>query len=214
VRNRFAKLFGAATVSVALTLSMSAASAVTPRIEGSSISVGRVSPTVFDQSTFGSTLTLTKNGKTSVTKGMDRVVTAHWVSKTPHAAGPTGASLHCNTVYNFSDTNNRFTIQHKCGSTTAPWVITLSAALCGIVTSPVFEAGMSWTRNGTVQPKQSNHTQGCLYYFHGTFNPDHDYDHLTYSDTFTFTALGGGRGSLNVYGDFTITGSPCSPTSC
>jgi hypothetical protein len=158
-----------------------------------------------DTAKYSSKLVITQNGKTTT------VLTPRM--KSPLGQGPTGAYLHCNKVYNFSDVNGTYTIQHACGGSTGPWGYRMSAALCGIIAGNVVEAGMSWTRNGVSQPRQAPHTVGCTYIFHGTYNPDRDYDHISYVDSFTF-AVKGGHGSLQIYGDFTTVGNPCSPTSC
>ena len=58
-------------------------------------------------------------------------------------------------------------------------------------------------------PKQAPHVEGCGYIFHGTFNPDHDYGFLTYSDTLIFDVdVDGNIGSatLNITGSFTSAG--------
>jgi hypothetical protein len=126
------------------------------------------------------------------------------------AAAPSGALIHCNKYYSFPDANGTFHIQHACGSSTAPWGYNISPALCAAVVAPVTESGMNWTRNGVAQPRQAPHVVGCTYQFHGTFNPGRDYDRITYSDHFTLPGLG----DLDIYGSFTLLGSPCSPTSC
>lgn len=126
---------------------------------------------------------------------------------------PSGALIHCNKFYSFSDGNGTYTIQHACGGATAPWSFKISSGNCAIATSAVTEAGMSWTRNGVTQPRQSPHVVPCDYLIHGTYNPARDYDRITYSDTMTFR-FSNGTATLNIHGDFTLLGSPCSPTSC
>lgn len=125
------------------------------------------------------------------------------------AAGPAGAFLYCNVLYRFSDGDGSWTFQHKCGGTTGPWGYKLSSGLCSIVISTVHETGMAWVRNGKREPRQSPHTEGCGYQFHGNYNPDHDYDFISYSDTFTFRVdVGGetGSGDVNIHGSFTSAG--------
>jgi hypothetical protein len=122
-------------------------------------------------------------------------------------AGPTGgAFLVCNKVHSFSDSDGTFTFQHRCGGTTGPWGYRLSAGLCSIVISRVNESGMTWTRNGKRQGKQSPHPgEVCRYQFHGNFNPEHDFDIISYSDNYTFRIdVGGETGSadLNIHGSF------------
>ena len=126
------------------------------------------------------------------------------------AAAPSGALIHCDNYYSFSDANGTFHIQHACGSSTAPWGYDISPAICSYVVAPVTESGMNWTRNGVTQPRQAPHVVGCTYTSHGTFNPGRDYDKITYSDHFTLPGLG----DLDIHGSFTLLGSPCSPTSC
>lgn len=138
---------------------------------------------------------------------------ARWkADRSPHAA-PSGALIHCNKFYSFSDSNGTYTIQHACFSATAPWSFKISPSVCAIVTSEVAETGMSWTRNGVTQSRQAPHVEACTYLFHGTYNPAKGLDKITYSDIFSFTVTGG-RGSLTIRGSFTILDSTCSPTSC
>lgn len=92
--------------------------------------------------------------------------------------------------------------------------VKIAGNLCAAATSSVAEAGMSWTRNGAGQGTQSPHNAPCDYQFHGTYNPDLDYDHIAYADTLTFRVSGNGTATLQIYGNFTTVGSPCSPTSC
>jgi hypothetical protein len=73
---------------------------------------------------------------------------------------------------------------------------------------------MSWTRNGTIKPKQAPHNVSCLNQFHGTYNPGRDNDHLGYNDTFTFKVEGNGSATLNIVGNFYLSPFPCSPTAC
>lgn len=79
----------------------------------------------------------------------------------------------------------------------------------------VNEAGMKWTRNGKKMPQQSPHINkpGKDYYcgraFHGTYNPDHDGDSITYSDVFSFKVRIGsvtGKGKITISGSFTTLG--------
>jgi hypothetical protein len=127
----------------------------------------------------------------------------------PLAAGPSGAFLYCNVLYRFSDADGTFSFQHKCGGTTGPWGYKLSAGLCAITISEVHEPGMEWVRNGKKQGRQHDHNYPCTEQFHGTFNPDHDYDFISYSDSFTFRIdVGGQTGSADVtiHGSFTSAG--------
>jgi len=127
----------------------------------------------------------------------------------PAAHGPKGAFLYCNHLYRFSDSDGSYTFQHKCGGTTGPWGYQLSKGLCSIVVSDVHEHGMAWHRNGHRQGTQAQHTKFCRYQFHGNYNPDHDYDFISYSDTFTFKVdVGGevGNADLVISGSFTSAG--------
>jgi hypothetical protein len=124
-------------------------------------------------------------------------------------AGPSGAYLYCNHAYSFSDSDGNYTFQHTCGATTGPWGYQLSTGLCSIIVSDVHELGMAWTRNGTRQGTMAPHTEYCRYQFHGNYNPDHDYDYLTYSDTYDFTVdVDGetGAGDVVINGSFTSAG--------
>lgn len=162
---------------------------------------------------YTSTLTVVRNGKTTTSVGKS-IRTS--VSQPPvtEGQGPAGTIIHCNRLYTFSDGDGTYSIQHACGATSSPWGYKISTGVCAIVASAVTEAGMSWTRNGVAQGKQSPHVEPCDYHFHGTYNPDHDYDHIAYADVFTFLVKGNGHGTLQIHGDFTTVGSPCSPTSC
>jgi hypothetical protein len=127
----------------------------------------------------------------------------------PAAHGPQGAFLYCDHLYRFSDSDGSYTFQHKCGGTTGPWGYRLSTGLCSIVVTDVHEHGMAWHRNGKKQGTQAQHTEHCRYQFHGTYNPDHDYDFISYSDTFTFKVdVGGevGNADLVISGSFTSAG--------
>jgi len=122
------------------------------------------------------------------------------------ASGPNGELLHCNRAYRFSDSNGSFTFQHRCGGTTGPWGYQLSTGLCAIVISGVSESGMAWTRNGRRQGTQ----------FHGTFNPEHDFDVIAYNDHFTFRVEVGGQtgtGNLDIHGSFYSARCP-NPIVC
>lgn len=178
-----------------------------PAAQASAASDPGINPPVADSAKYSSQLVITQNGKTTTTTTLIPRM------QSPLGQGPVGASLHCNHAYNFIDGDGTYTIQHACGGSTGPWSFRISSAVCGIVVGLVKEAGMAWTRNGVRQGTQATHTQACSYLYHGTYNPDLDYDHITYSDTFTF-AVDGGTGTLRIYGDFTTTGSTCSPTSC
>ena len=143
------------------------------------------------------------------------------LSASPHNAGPTGEFLVCNKAHNFSDSDGTFSIQHACGGTTGPWGFRQSAGLCAIVVSPVSEpAGMAWTRNGTRQGNQAPHSgakaKECGNTFHGTFNPEHDFDSITYNDHFTFEIeVSGETGSADLDIDGSFYSAPCTnPSVC
>lgn len=133
-----------------------------------------------------------RNGYDSTLKiGFDRPVNAATAARvqnvisrrlaaSPDGKGPSGAYLYCNHAYSFSDSDGTFTFQHKCGGTTGPWG--------SLVVSDVAEKGMTWTRNGKRQGANAGHpAEYCGYQYHAAFNPDHDYDYITYSDTMDFT---------------------------
>jgi hypothetical protein len=122
-------------------------------------------------------------------------------------AGPTGGEfLVCDKLHSFSDSDGTYTIQHACQGTTGPWGYQISTGLCAIVVSAVSESGMTWTRNGKTMPKQSPHPdEFCRYQFHGTYNPEDDFDLIAYNDYFTFEIeVGGetGNADLHIYGSF------------
>ncbi|WP_158702447.1 hypothetical protein [Kitasatospora sp. MMS16-BH015] len=127
----------------------------------------------------------------------------------PQVTGPQGAYLYCDHYYSFSDGDGTYSFQHACGGSTGPWGFQQSGALCSIVTGSVSEAGMTWTRNGSNMSRQAPHVEGCGYTFHGTYNPDNDYDWITYNDVLTFRVnVGGQTGSatLTIQGSFTSAG--------
>ncbi len=145
-----------------------------------------------------------------------QVPMADALASAPEAA-PSGAIIHCDKYYSFVDGNGTFHIQRGCASTTAPWAFTIAPYWCSVAVSPVVEHGMSWTRNGVTQPRNSPHTQSCSYLYHGTFNPGRALDKLTYIDLYDFqVVIGGAHGNarLTISGNFTLASSPCSPTSC
>jgi hypothetical protein len=75
---------------------------------------------------------------------------------------------------------------------------------------------MAWTRNGTRQGTQSPHIEYCRYQFHGTYNPEHDFDSIAYNDTFTFEIeVGGNTGSATLVISGSFYSAVCSnPTIC
>lgn len=128
---------------------------------------------------------------------------------------PTGQVLPCGTPNTFIDTNGTYTVQHACGSATAAWSFRLTTAACATATGTVNEAGQIWALNGATKPKQAPHPGViCRYVFHGTYNPAHDGNSIAYSDVITWAVHGGGVATLQYYGHFTLSGYPCSPTSC
>jgi hypothetical protein len=127
----------------------------------------------------------------------------------PQVTGPQGAYLYCDQAYSFSDSDGTYAFQHACGGTTGPWGFKMSSGLCAITTGSVAESGMSWTRNGANMPQQAPHVEGCTYIFHGTYNPDNDYDFMTYNDVLTFRIdISGqtGTATLDIKGSFTSAG--------
>lgn len=150
----------------------------------------------------------------SVLKIDGKIIVQH-KTVTPAGQGPTGQNLHCNIVNNFSDADGSYNVKHDCGSHTAPWGYKISAPLCSTVAGPVNEAGQIWARNGKTQAMQSPHpAYPCDYPFHGTYNPFYDRDNVAYSDVFTWIRTDGRTAQLQYYGHFSISGAPCSPTSC
>lgn len=146
---------------------------------------------------------------------IDGRVVAHRKLVVPDGQGPTGQSLHCNIVNNFYDGDGTYSVQHTCGGTTAAWVYLISGAACSTAAGPVNEAGQIWALQGKTMPMQSPHPGvPCNYRFHGTYRPFHDLNNVAYSDVITWITKTGGRAQLQYYGHFSISGSPCSPTSC
>jgi hypothetical protein len=119
--------------------------------------------------------------------------------------------LNCNEHYPFTTSDGKFDYMHGCGASTAPWGFKISAAVQAIVVGEVTESGMTWELNGTMQGSQAPHTEPEDYPFHGTFNPLHDGDYLTYLDYYTFAIeVGGetGRGAITVSGQIHQLASP------
>jgi len=75
---------------------------------------------------------------------------------------------------------------------------------------------MAWTRNGTRQGTQSPHIEGCLYHFHSSYNPEHDFDSIVYSDTYAFEVeVDGNTGSASLVISGSFYSAECSnPTIC
>jgi hypothetical protein len=133
------------------------------------------------------------------------------------AGGPNGQLLVCNQFHRFTDSNGSWTFQHRCGGTTGPWGYQINAGLCAIAISPVSESGMQWTRNGRRMPRQAPHPNVfCRYQFHGTYNPEHDFDVISYNDHFTFRVeVGGQTGTANLDIHGTFYSAKCSnPIAC
>jgi hypothetical protein len=126
------------------------------------------------------------------------------------AGGPQGASLRCNTLHRLPTPNATWTFQHRCGGSTGPWGISIAPKWCGVAIGAAAEQGMTWTRNGVNQGRQASHFKSCSYQFHGTYNPDRDYDWITFYDTFQIPVRVGGRpgvATLYVVGSFTSYGA-------
>jgi hypothetical protein len=148
----------------------------------------------------------------SLTIRIDKPVSASAVSQirnyleravrtSAQGAGPTGREfLVCNKAHSFSDPDGTFTIQHACGGSTGPWGYRISAGVCAFTVSDVDESGMTWMRNGVRQGMQSPHPEEyCRHQFHGTFNPERDFDIISYSDYFAFEIeVAGQTGSANL----------------
>jgi hypothetical protein len=122
----------------------------------------------------------------------------------PPSDGGSYFTAKCDHYYEFSDYSGTFSYQHGCTASTSPWGYRISSALQSIATGSVHEAGLSWTRNGTVQPRQSPHVESVGYLFHGTFNPLRNGDRLTYDDDFSFPIrVGASTGTAHIH----ITGA-------
>jgi hypothetical protein len=120
-------------------------------------------------------------------------------------AGPTGQDLYCWASYGWGDSNGRFTLQHACGGSTAPWGYKFSLTLRNIVTGYVYEHGMWYSVNGVGMGRGNPHYVPDDYQFHGTFSRTYDYTRVRYDDYFTFRVNVGGRlgdGALSIAGSF------------
>jgi hypothetical protein len=164
-----------------------------------------------------SQITISEGGESSLTVQLDKPASAATASeikkfqelpfRTSPGAGPTDDEfLVCNKAHIFSDADGTFSIQHACGGITGPWGYKISTGVCAFTISDVYESGMAWTRNGMRQGLQRPHPdEPCRHQFHGNFNPEHDFDIISYSDNFTFEIeVGGqtGHADLNIRGSF------------
>ncbi|MEY9931750.1 hypothetical protein ABH926_006399 [Catenulispora sp. GP43] len=159
--------------------------------------------------TFDKTLDATKLAQVRADLAQRAGARATGVKAASSVAGPQGAWLYCNDPYSFSDSDGTYSFQHACGGTTGPWGYKVSSGLCAIVVGDINEVGMGWTRNGVNQGRAIGHPVPCSYQLHGAYNPDHDYDYLTYTDTVTFEVeVDGdtGHATLNITGSFTSAG--------
>lgn len=114
-------------------------------------------------------------------------------------------TLLCNSYRSWSDGNGRFTLQRACGGTTAPWGFKLSATVAASVVGFVQERGMSWTKNGISQSRQSSHLELPSYQFHGSFSGlTGARDRVVWHDVLTWrhNISGGGNATLTVSGAF------------
>jgi hypothetical protein len=160
-----------------------------------------------------------------VRSALDKQLTAAVSTSSPQVSIPpvVSADLYCSHAYSFALSLNlpplpvdigTLSILHNCGATTTNWGWHFSRALCLLALEPpdgknMTEKGLAWTRNGKKQSPQSGHFEGCFYQFHGTFNPDHDNDKITFSDTYTFQLELPGRVyvvNINIYGNFVSLG--------
>jgi hypothetical protein len=110
-----------------------------------------------------------------------------------------------NKAFSQSDDNGTMDLQYQCAYGVTNWGYQLSPQLQSIITGPVHEDGLSWTRNGTAQSQNSPHDEPADYQFHGTLNPTHNNDEISYWDHYAFPVkVNGetGRGDLDVTGEF------------
>lgn len=120
-------------------------------------------------------------------------------------AGPTGQDLYCWASYAWGDSNGRFSLQHACGGSTAPWGYKISLTLRNIITGYVYEHGMRYYVNGVNMGRANPHYVPDDNNFHGTFSRTYDYTRVAYDDYFTFRVNVGGRlgdGALSIAGNF------------
>jgi hypothetical protein len=117
-------------------------------------------------------------------------------------ANPEGATIRCDSYYQFPDENGVYTIQRACRSQSAPWGYRLSAYVQSIVVGNVHELGMDWWREGVKQPRNAPHTVGPSYIFHGTYTPVAQGIDIRYNDVFQFrhNVGPGGEGSVSTWG--------------
>ncbi len=117
--------------------------------------------------------------------------------------------IYCNSSYAFSDADGTFSVQRACGVQKAPWGFYTSAFIQSICVSMLSEAGMSWLKNGVVQPRNTSHFVPETYLIHGTFNPVARGDLVDYSDDIYFyhNVGGGGEAHLRIFGRLKFRGN-------
>jgi hypothetical protein len=158
--------------------------------QAATVAAGHTKVTIIHETlskSYGSSLTVDfhKHLSTSIVKQIKSSLKGVIQPRRPDA-GPNGELVPCGYTNFFTDPDGTFSLQHACGGHTGTWGYQISQGLCAIVVSNVTESGMFWTRNGTIMPDQAGHYEGCGYIFHGTFNPENDYDVINYGDNYTF----------------------------
>ncbi|MEH3067523.1 MAG: hypothetical protein PGN15_05500 [Aeromicrobium erythreum] len=151
----------------------------------------------FDQEPSGSELEEVRDllGDDAQVVGTDDDTTVH----AAQSFEPVGYDkLACGTSNSWSDSNGEYTLQHKCGGSTAPWGYRLSSKMRSIAASTVKETGMAWWHNGTKKPTQSPHNVSASYQFHGTYNPVKKNYYIRYQDEFYFRHNIGGGGDVHI----------------
>lgn len=112
-------------------------------------------------------------------------------------------TLNCEGSHTTTDNNGTFDIQYTCTTKgVLAWGFRISPAVQAIVVGKVSEDGLRWWRNGQAMPKNSPHTVGAAYNFHGSMKPARDNDDISYEDRITFRhRVGpGGKGEIKFSG--------------
>jgi hypothetical protein len=160
---------------------------------------------------YRATLTVTPDEPVSASIAGQIESTLEGVMSASPSAAPGFQYLPCNQLYTHADTWGTYTFQHACGGTTGPWGYAISPLLCSFAYTPVAESGMGWLRNGVPMPLMAPHqSEPCGYQYHGTFNPEYDYDQIQYFDEMTFQADIGVPTTviLDIYGKFYSAPTP------
>jgi hypothetical protein len=110
----------------------------------------------------------------------------------------------CNKPYTWSIPAGSFSYQHACGGSTSPWGWHFSPSYEKRIISSVHESGITWAVVGEKGGHTgAPHTKPSYYLFHGTFNPLHDGNKMSWADVYTYIIVIHGQknaGTTNIWG--------------